>query len=732
MSKRKNLAQSLAKSIMPAAHMTWASQSVSKNFVRTREFLSRRLWIWPIIAVLVLLLLGWSVHDSIESTMRENLRSQLQTLNDVEVAMLRTWLSSHKNNAKSVASDSDVRELVQALLEEDPAHDHEGHKEEIAAQLTQQLRPALSSHDYVSYFIGTKVDLIASDRDDAVGLKIPFEFRDLTTRVFEGHTTVTPPFPGILPYTDLDGIKRTGVPMMFVVTPLLDRHLQVVATLGMQIRPEREFTRILQLGQIGESGETFAFNREGLMLSNSRFTDDLILLGILPDEENARSILKLQIRDPGGDMTQGFRPQVRRSELPLTRMAETAIAGQNGTDVDGYRDYRGVLVTGAWTWLEEYGFGVATEIDHQEAYRPLIILKRTFWMLLALLAASSLAIFMFTIRVARLQEKAREAAIEAKQLGQYKLEEQLGEGAMGVVYRGRHAMLRRPTAIKLLNADRVNDISIARFEREVQITSNLNHPNTVAIYDYGRTPEGIFYYAMEFLDGIDLQQLIDKYGPQPAGRVIFILQQICGSLYEAHSTGLVHRDIKPANIMINRRGGEGDVVKVLDFGLVKARSEQIGANDPGTDSMAGTPLYMSPESIQLPGSVDACSDIYAVGAVGYYLLTGHPVFEAETLSKLCQLHISEPPQPPSERLGTAVPTELEQAILNCLEKNRSKRPQTSRDLATMLSQCPAASDWSLDKADIWWSQHERGQLPEGSSSSTSPSGYDATIDHGQE
>ena len=729
MSQRNRLARSLAQSIAPAAHMTWASRSMSRSFARTREFLSQRLWAWPIMAVLLLLLIWWGVHGSIENTMRENLHSQLQTLNDVEVAMLRTWLAAHENNARSVASDSDVRRLVEELV--DPSSDeHSGEQtQDLVKQLSQQLRPALSSHDYQSYFVGTKNAIIAADRPDAVGMQVPFEFYELVSRVFDGQTTVTAPFPGILPDVDADGVRRTGLPTMFVVTPLLDSHLQVVASLGLQIRPDKEFTRILQLGRIGQSGETYAFNREGLMLSNSRFNSDLILLGILPDEEHSRSILKLQIRNPGGDMTKGFRPGVRRSELPPTRMVEAATTEGNGADVDGYRDYRGVLVTGVWHWLEEYGFGVATEIDHEEAYRPLIILKRTFWVLLGLLAASSLAIFVFTLRVAKLQQKAREAAIEAKQLGQYKLEEQLGEGAMGVVYRGRHAMLRRPTAIKLLNADRVNDTSIARFEREVQITSNLNHPNTVAIYDFGHTPEGVFYYAMEYLDGIDLQQLVDRYGPQPPGRVIYILRQVCGSLFEAHSMGMVHRDIKPANIMINRRGGEGDVVKVLDFGLVKARSEHIGAGEEENESMAGTPLYMSPEAIQLPNSVDACSDIYAVGAVGYFLLTGTPVFNADTLSKLCQLHISEPPEPPSKRIHQPVPVDLENAILKCLEKDRSKRPQTSRDLALLLARCGATNDWSLEEADGWWSQHERGQLPATTGSATTASAYDATIDH---
>ncbi|MCA9108166.1 MAG: serine/threonine protein kinase, partial [Planctomycetales bacterium] len=190
---------------------------------------------------------------------------------------------------------------------------------------------------------------------------------------------------------------------------------------------------------------------------------------------------------------------------------------------------------------------------------------------------------------------------------------------------------RRPTAIKMLNVDRVNDDSIKRFEHEVQITCQLNHPNTIAIYDYGRTPEGVFYYAMEYLDGIDLQKLVEQYGPLPESRVAHILNQICGSLYEAHSKGLVHRDIKPANIMLNRRGGDADVVKVLDFGLVKAIDSKHQQLASASNGLTGTPLYMSPEAIQSPMLVDACSDLYAVGGVAYFLLTGQPVFNAASI-----------------------------------------------------------------------------------------------------
>jgi eukaryotic-like serine/threonine-protein kinase len=321
---------------------------------------------------------------------------------------------------------------------------------------------------------------------------------------------------------------------------------------------------------------------------------------------------------------------------------------------------------------------------------------------------------------------------------------------MGVVYKGHHAMLRRPTAIKMLNLDKVNEASIARFEREVQITCQLNNPSTIAIYDYGRTPEGVFYYAMEYLDGIDLQMLVERYGPQPEGRVIRILKAICGSLYEAHSLGLVHRDMKPANVMLNRRGGQPDVVKVLDFGLVRALDENRSAEQSG--GMTGTPLYMSPEAIQTPDLVDARSDLYAVGAIGYFLIAGRPVFEARSLVELCQQHVETLPASPTQRLGRPVSAELESALLACLEKARAKRPQTARDLSELLDRAPTAHSWTLDDADAWWIRHERSQATAGvaasntpnpsgnpapptatnpASARTTPSGFDQTLASGQ-
>lgn len=735
MNPLKRLNRSRNSRVHPDAHITWASRSISATVTRTGLYLQKQLWIWPIVAVVVLSTIGYFMGNAIESTIKGNVSSGMQTLVDLEAEMLTKWFSVQESAAEALANDATVRRTVYQLFQTEqpassPASPDDPHKE-----LAAELGPAMSAHDFDSYLLIDKSKRIVSATHAAlVGEQGISEYEPFIDRALVGEAFVSPPFPSVVMMKDADGRSRMGVPTMYVCAPIRDPSFQVVGVLALQIRPEREFIPILQLGRTGESGETYAFNEDGIMISNSRFDEELILMGLLPDQPHSHSILQMSVRDPGVDMTRGFRPNRRRSQLPLTTMAADAIAGNSGLNVDGYRDYRGKNVIGAWRWLPKYQMGVAIEVDADQAFRPIVILQRTFLTIFILLMLCAIVIFAFTLIVARLQRQSREAVIEAQQLGQYTLDQKLGEGAMGVVYKGHHSMLRRPTAIKLLHADKVNDTSIARFEREVQITCQLNHSNTIAIYDYGRTPEGVFYYAMEYLDGIDLQDLVNKYGTQSEARVIHILLQICGSLFEAHSQGLVHRDIKPANVMLNRRGCEPDVVKVLDFGLVKAvdRTEGSPANE--GSSMSGTPLYMSPESIQAPMTVDACSDIYAVGAVGYFLLTGKPVFEAANLVDLCQKHIEESPVPPSKRGNVKVSSQLEDAIMGCLEKSRAKRPQTARDLGILISKCAAASDWTIEEADRWWGRHERGSENRDSttstagSSSTESAAMDATMD----
>jgi eukaryotic-like serine/threonine-protein kinase len=299
----------------------------------------------------------------------------------------------------------------------------------------------------------------------------------------------------------------------------------------------------------------------------------------------------------------------------------------------------------------------------------------------------------------------RRRVSEARRLGQYTLEEKIGEGGMGSVYRARHAMLRRPTAVKLLPPERAGAANLHRFEREVQTTAQLSHPNTVAIYDFGRTPDGIFYYAMEYLEGIDLQTLGREFGPQPPGRVIHVLSQVAGALQEAHSVGLIHRDVKPANIILCQRGGAPDVAKVVDFGLVRDLASGREATLSGLDLVTGTPLYLSPESIRAPGEVDGRSDIYALGAVGYYLLAGRDAFSGATVVEVCAHHLHTRPQRPSAALGRPLPGDLEALLMSCLEKDPAMRPQTAGELEEALEACPSADGWGEREARRWWRTH---------------------------
>ncbi len=294
---------------------------------------------------------------------------------------------------------------------------------------------------------------------------------------------------------------------------------------------------------------------------------------------------------------------------------------------------------------------------------------------------------------------------DIRRLGQYTLEEKLGEGGMGIVYRARHAMLRRPTAIKLLPLERTGERALLRFEREVQITAALTHPNTVRIFDYGRTPEGVFYYVMELLDGAALDDLVAIDGPQPAGRVLHILEQAAGALAEAHGLGLIHRDIKPANIMVLEQGGMPDVAKVLDFGLVKDIKTDSESLQTRADVVTGTPQYLCPEAIERPDKVDARSDLYALGAVGYFLLTGKHVFEEKTVVAVCTAHLHKTPVAPSERLGRPPLEELDGLILRCLEKDPELRPQSASELQQALRACSEIEAWTPEEGEAWWREH---------------------------
>ncbi|HEX7380052.1 MAG TPA: serine/threonine protein kinase [Pirellulales bacterium] len=683
-----------------------ASAVLRRSVTVTNLFLRKQLWIWPLLMAAILAAVGYVLRSRVDEAMKSSMADQLEVLLAADVAALEQWLETQRSNAQTAASSQTCSELALqlAMLAERP--DSSPLVLAQSSELTafkESIGPWLKAHDYVDFIVtDRRRRIIGAGQAELIGREQLPRYEPFLKAAIAGETIVSRPFPSLVLLADERGELRANVPTMFAAAPLRDRENQVFGALAFRLRPERGFTRILNLARFGGSGETYAFAADGLMLSQSRFDDDLKRMGLLPDGDDSRSILNLRLHDPMVDMARGERPELRRSEQPLTHMAADAVLGHTGVNVDGYRDYRGVPTIGAWTWLPQYGFGVATEVDVADAYRPLQILRWTFWGLFALLAVCSLAIFIFTLVVASMQRAMLKAALATKTLGQYQLEEKIGAGGMGAVYRARHAFLRRPTAIKLLDIEKTTPETILRFEREVQMTSQLNHPNTVAIYDYGHTPEGIFYYAMEYLEGIDLEHLVQTDGPQSEGRVIYLLRQVCGSLEEAHRRGLIHRDVKPANIVVTQRGGVPDFVKLLDFGLVKSIGAEADGHLTLAGSVTGTPLYLSPEAIQHHDDLDPRADLYAVGAVAYFLLTGTPVFEAKSVVDLLMHQVNTPPQPPSERLGKFISPDLEALVLCCLAKRRDDRPATARELANALGSCSSSGDWTESEAAAWW------------------------------
>ena len=567
---------------------------------------AKRDWIMPLLAALVVACVGWWADRELSEVMQEELTDDLRTMLDADVTALEIWMANQKRIAEVLAEEPRLRNLALDLLSKGGA---KATDQQTLNVLTRQLlfgdrlQARLSSLGYtVAQFVNTNFEVVLDSgrRRSRTGTPVAEDLQPRYAELFaSGAPIIITPFRMQAPETNVwppggvgpgrprgpgrpgPGPRFGGGPptnaaaapreltVMQVAAPLKDTNGVTHGALALIINADAEFTRILSVARSGQSGETFAFDPEGVMLSKSRFEGQLRELGLMEGPSGASSALTLHLTDPGGDLTRGFKPGTTNALRPLIEMVQRAVKGGMGIEVKPFRDYRGVPVIGAWMWLPHYGFGVGTKIDAREAYRTLRLVRMVFVILFLLLVLASLVILLYSYRQVMWRRRLTEAELKARQLGQYQLVEKIGEGGMGIVYKAHHALLRRETALKLLMPDKADPVSIQRFEREVRLTFRLMHPNTIQIFDYGHTPEGIFYYAMEYLDGLNLGELVERYGPQPEGRVVNLLIQVCESLAEAHAAGLVHRDIKPANIFVSDRGGVPDMVKVLDFGLVR-------------------------------------------------------------------------------------------------------------------------------------------------------------------
>ncbi|MEK6236631.1 MAG: cache domain-containing protein, partial [Planctomycetales bacterium] len=512
-----------------------ASLDVSQSFTTTDVLRKRQRWLWTAAVLVSLCLLGGWTQWTVQSYLAKSIQEELVTILQADMEALEIWFDAQRDNAVVVSSTPDVRAEVLALAElAASGADVETLKNsEPLQRLEALLVPALKAYDYDGFGVLDPTGrLIGSQHRGLVGHRMDRDRMHYIYTLQDGDPVVTVPFLG--PAPDASG-KTT--PMMFTAAPIRVDGKFVVA-LGFRISPRKGFTRILEVARSGDTGETYAFDDQGTMLSQSRFTEESQEKTLTQGEHSIKdTVLRWHVRDPGGDTTRGFKTQGPIKSRPLTEMAARAVQEKTdkkpgnkdrpGFEVEGYRDYRGVRVVGAWKWLHRYDFGVATEVDYAEAFETSRAVLWIFWTLFGLVVLGALAALVVSRSLEKMQTKLRRADRKVERLGSYSLQEKIGQGGMGEVYRATHRMLRRPTAVKLLRSQADNENAVVRFEREVQITSQLIHPNTIAIYDFGRNPDGVFYYAMEYVDGFDLKQVVAEEGPLPAARVIHILRQAC-------------------------------------------------------------------------------------------------------------------------------------------------------------------------------------------------------------
>jgi len=666
------------------------------------------------IMVLVVIATASWAFTRVRDSLRQSVRRQLETVLDAEIEALELWIDLQHADVVAWANDPEIRGLINHLDEA-----HRINDQARTAQLNDQLMLILATVTNNDAFQGVAVinrdgDFIGGSSQWA-GAKINSAGEPYLTQLKNGNVFFAIPslqrrFVAGIPSPVHNPSVALGAPVS-----RSENDDEVMGGLCFGFDADKEFARVFSVADFDNSGDTYAFASDALLISNISNTTNqrwVRELGLI--DQDGQTALSFYIRDPGGNLTEGYVSRVNAEQHP-TRIVELALDNQDNrtvTDVKGYRNYLGIEVVGAARWIDQLGLGVATEMSLQSAFEPLRYVTSAFLFLIISVVALAIGLMASAFSLIRLNNRVG----EAERLGAYELQELIGQGGMGRVYKATHAFLKRIAAIKLLDEMQTDPEHIDRFEREVQLTCTLTHPNTIQIYDYGRTDSGVFYYAMEYLPGITLEQLITVSGNICPARTVHLLSQVCSSLREAHYLGLIHRDIKPANLMLCNRGGIADFVKVLDFGIAKQiSSEQELTND---NSIVGTPHYIAPERISGDLVVDARSDLYSVGCVTFFLLTGKTPFDARKPVQLFYQLLNEQAPRASTQTEQPIPQALDDLIDRCLQRDPDQRPQNAEEMLEVLDALASEYPWTQADAIAWQQEFaaELSDQPDESSS----------------
>ncbi len=660
----------------------------------------------PLIIVLCAILPSlWYARKIASEYSASSLRRSLETEVGEQSQAFQNWHLTSMTAVESLVSNARVRDLVDKYLDEGIAQAASAVEDkQRAANLQQAIEESLGEQVVYSLLNRDLVSLahapvLSTERGTAKVGQALFRNNEIV-RAINGEFTIRFPNPKLNPLPAPFSDTR-----MVVCCPVKNSEQKTLGVLILQCDAFDASLRSLLASWNSESyaGESYLLNAAGERLSepkNSKHLQELERL--LTSESQAEdsgfaqavgTIQNVLVRDPGVAILEGKLPEQSSPNWPLTEAADALSRYQDGINADGYRNYVGTEVVGAWRWLATQRVGIVHEVPRAEAFAFRDTLDKAL--------GSSLVFSLLAALVGVIVARPRRRPRQLRTVGPYQIKELIGEGGMGKVYLAEHSLLCRPTAVKILSREKAELSVLMRFEREVQLASQLTHPNTIAIYDFGRNDEGIFYYAMEYVDGGHIGQLIEFAGPLPEGRCIYLVRQLCFALREAHLAGVVHRDIKPQNVMVCDRGGEPDFIKLVDYGLVKAFVAGISDSSTQTNIIIGTPRFMAPERLQSPWLADPRVDIYSIGALLYFMLTAElPPLVAPTGSK-------DPIQLGVETIDIQPHTVPFGDLLSmCMSYEPAARPSSVASLLHQLDLLAVRFPWTRDDSENWWK--ERG------------------------
>jgi tRNA A-37 threonylcarbamoyl transferase component Bud32 len=661
---------------------------------------------WIIAAGLSLVGLTLALREWTMSRLGERLRiaaiERLSNTLEVRASNLRIWANRQKDRAQRAIQDPEFAGRVAALVkiaesEEKPADAlRSSPSYGPSAQAMRQAPPEINDRGWT--IISPRGVGICVETDGLVGAQVAPSAGGPFRRVLLGEWLVSKPYPHRQHILGMNA--DASQPIHFVAGPIYSAQRQIVAVAHFRFSTEAEFTNLIASAPAAAAPELLVFDDKGLVLNDLRDAADLRRLGLLPEQQVTRTALSLTLRDPGADLAQGLRPAEPAEAWPLTRLAQAAISrGGNGSDASGYRNHRGHPVLGAWAWLPDFEMGIAMETGLDTVLQPSKPVAASFNVILGGVALLTLAgaalsgFYPFSLRQ------------ESNAFGSYVLDRKIGKGGMAEVFLAHQRFLKRPSAVKILQNPLNDPKVVARFEREARLAGKLGHPSVIQVFDYGTTPDGRFYFAMEYVDGLNLAQLLTLESPLPVARAIHLLKQIAEVLEEAHQLGIVHRDIKPSNIMVCRRGAYGDVVKILDFGIACSTLE--GDSDrTQSGQITGTPIFIAPERLRSPQTADHRSDLYSLGAVAFHLLTGRNLFEGSGLTELLYQALTAERPSPSRLRGEALPASLEKLILDCVAADPGARPADAGEILRILNSIRTEESWSPEQARAWWQDNQ--------------------------